>query len=461
MPLSLIFSFIGVLSPHSGPQLLSSSRDDLSYCEWLLRRVLSDVDVSDQSHNEEFAMKIGVKIECFQQLEIICVSILFRESDAEAPEYSIPTYSISLVLDLQFRWRLSFCVESICDRLRLLAQSIVAELRNSDCDISTVNPQLAATWMSKVIDLSADVSAWTVSVVTRAEVEVLDATKLSDWCSKQLSTSTLLTFLSSALSHRRLIVRGTCVDEVEIWVRTALLFSPDERLLFSSLNCSDRASGIVPDLFVQGTTCEVDDELSKRLLYFRFPAAVIDIDHLFTEPFHVEHLTLAESLLAEVTFRRLRVNFFLNNSCPSVAALTPLRKKSFFVAEVLGTLARILTGRTLTHAASNSSFVASDVQFSEVLSLSFSSASGSSTDLIKQSQIFQEICVAQLERWRRSLHLLAVRQSFFSSSVELRLLIPKRSNVDMDILTFFFDVIDSTKKVEIQFSEVESKMCKF
>eukprot|EP00758_Cryptobia_borreli_P005660 Tbor_TRINITY_DN4953_c2_g4::TRINITY_DN4953_c2_g4_i1::g.9783::m.9783 len=83
--------------------------------------------------------------------------------------------------------------------------------------------------------------------------------------------------ITLSLSEHRLIISGSNAHEINEWLSTVCLFLPDDRLFLACRKCF--LDFVVPDLNIQGTTLGIDD-IKKRLVWFRYPTAIVRIDKM-------------------------------------------------------------------------------------------------------------------------------------------------------------------------------------
>jgi hypothetical protein len=458
---NIITFFIGVLSPSSGPQILSSwsaSDDDMERNAWLLRFVLSDHDLPPHTDG-----RFDVKTIAVPQLECMVVTLLFRESTGNvSSDFSVPTYCCCFVVREEFKVRLSIVSAAVSDRLAILFQQLMTTLREADEQVVVVAHHLISQWRALAHDVASDLDHWLISFCTRGQVEerILEDSRLTDLLLGAESVARLSSVLTTCLSHRRVILRGSSKSVVEVWLRTVLAFFPDERLLMCSLSCSSGVANVVPELWVQGTTADIGAALIRRSYFSRFPTAIVDVDQPLHDACHVEPCCLTENPVALLNYALQRESVVLNQSFVPSWSLGRLSKTSSLVFDLMLTIERMLKPRIASDLRSNdsTSSMSTPAMFSSGNSFPPTHYESSDSDTYHWKCTVQRMVLPSLTRWRRSLEILALRHYFLEASVELRVLVQKPSTVDADIFSSLIDCTDVSLKVERQLNEVETKM---
>lgn len=193
--------------------------------------------------------------------------------------------------------------EVMC-KTRVIATSSTAHNANAASSEADVIHQYDTTdetagyndiWARELQAAIADITVWVNGAVERSAIplqrtligelrrcasfqSVARSSRMCDWFEQ---------ILSLALSEHRLVIAGEPKDRefIEQLLNTLALFLPDDRLLMASTRCHN--GFVVPDLSFQGTTLPMA-KIKSRLVWFRYPVAVVDVSRmaLLDRPVH-------------------------------------------------------------------------------------------------------------------------------------------------------------------------------
>lgn len=135
-------------------------------------------------------------------------------------------------------------------------------------------------WRRELEAAVFDATLWVNGIVDRHRIPLkrtlIDELRRSATQTQEKAKRTIDWFeqiMSLALSEHRLIITGDKAT-VEQLLHTIALFMPDDRLFMASTQCF--TNFIVPDLSFQGTTLPIN-KIKPRLVWFRYPVAIVDV----------------------------------------------------------------------------------------------------------------------------------------------------------------------------------------
>lgn len=313
---------ICVLSPSSGPQVLSFTNVPTEIANWLAKRFVSDHGLPEWKSGKIESF-LDFKFTVITQLEVVCATVTFREVGYDScADHLIPTYCFCFVTHIKHRARFAVLTFAIKDRLQSLAREALEALEQSDGDVVDVaDTNVQQTWVELCENFSRTYELWMHAFVKRGDADSWlenNETMLFDLSNAGSGFVQRFTVvLSTVLSNRHTIIRGSDTNTVDKWVRTALVFCSDEQLLISSGNCSCNIDDVLPSLFLQGTTCSWSDTLAAKLQVSRFPFAFIDIDKPIHEAYHIDTPSFSHSASEWESWKPTSLSF-LEKCVPSV-----------------------------------------------------------------------------------------------------------------------------------------------